>query len=159
CGSCKVTATPAGSTTTQTLNTTSWSDTKITVDFPASLTGFSTLVVISSTGADTFTVMAASATAGISASQSSLQFTYVPGGAVPPSQTVSISNSGTGTLTWTATASDPWIVVTPSSDTAPSSLAISVSPQSFSVGTYSGTVTLSANGAASVPISVTLNVV
>ncbi len=80
------------------------------------------------------------------------------GGPVPPSQTVTVSNAGGGTLGWTASSNAPWLVVSPASGTAPFSLAISVNPWNLAAGTYSGTVTVSASGAASQVITVTLTV-
>ncbi len=100
----------------------------------------------------------------ISLSASSLTFSAVQGGANPANQTVNISNSGGGTLNWTATAQvttpsgGTWLSVSPSSGTAPSTLTISVNLGTLAAGTYSGTITVAATGASNSPqtINVTL---
>lgn len=159
CGSCKVTATPAsGSSGAQTLTVTSWSSTAITVNLPASLTGLLALTVSTATSADNVNVMAAAGTPGIAPAPTSLQFSYAVGGAAPDAQTVSITNSGTGTLNWTATPSDSWLAVTPSSGTAPSSLSVSIVTNGLSAGSYSGNIQLSASGVSNVSVPVALTV-
>ena len=156
---CQVTATPAGSTAAQTLTVTSWQSTAISVKLPANLIGLLTLTVTAIAGVDTIGVMAA-ATSTLAATPASLPFAYTLGGALPSAQTVQIANSGSGTLTWTATASDPWIGLSASSGTAPSSLSVSVSPTGLAAGTYTGSVQISASGSANSPqtIPVTLTV-
>jgi hypothetical protein len=52
CGSCKVYATPAGATSPTTLSVTSWTSTAISVELPASLTGYQTLQVNAVAGVD-----------------------------------------------------------------------------------------------------------
>jgi hypothetical protein len=64
-------------------------------------------------------------------------------------QTVRITQAGTGTVTWTAIANLPWMTVSPSSGTGPATLTIGVVfHASLPVtGTASGTVTLAFTGA------------
>ncbi len=153
CSSCQVLAYPAGSTTAQALTVTSWQSQAISVNLPASLTGLVTLKVVAAAGADTIGVMVAAAST-IAVSPASLQFAYTAGGAVPSTQSIQITNSGTGTLSWTATASDSWLSVSAASGTAPSTLSVSVSPAGLSAGTYTGTIQISATGASNSPVSV-----
>jgi uncharacterized protein (TIGR03437 family) len=153
CSGCKVSLTPAGSSTAQTLTVTSWQSTSISVKIPAGLSGLQTLQVTASTGVDTLGIMVAGASS-IGVTPSSLQFAYTAGGALPASQSIQIANAGTGTLSWTSTASATWLSVSDASGTAPSTLTVSVSPAGLSAGTYTGTVQIAATGAANTPMSI-----
>ena len=156
CGNCKVTATPAGSTTAQTLQVSSWKATAITVTLPAALTGLLTLTVVASTGADNIRVMAVSTAAAIATAPTTLQFTYAAGGTVPAAQNIAISNTGSGELDWTATSSVPWLTVSAASGTAPSTLSVSLSPAGLSVGSYQGAIQVASTGVSNSPQSVTV---
>ena len=90
----------------------------------------------------------------IAASPAGLQFSYVAGGTAPAAQSIQITNSGSGTLAWTATASDSWLGVSPASGTAPLTLSITVSPASLSAGTYTGSVQITSSGASNTPLSI-----
>lgn len=92
-------------------------------------------------------------TISLSASQAS--FAYIAGGSVPAPQTISISNSGGGTLSWSASSNASWLSVTPSG-TAPSTLTISANPNGLNVGSYSGAITLTAPGATNSPQTITV---
>ena len=157
CNGCKVVATPADATTGDTLSVSAWSETSITAQLPASLSGLLTISVLATTGNDYDTIMVASP-ATIAATPTSLQFTASVGGASPSSQSIQIANSGGGTLTWTATASaasgGSWLTVTPASGTAPSTLSVSVSTAGLSAGTYTGSIQIAATGASNTPVSV-----
>jgi len=155
CLSCKVVATPAGSTTSQALQVSSWTNTAIKATLPASLTGLVTITVSALTGTDSIAIYAAAAAQStIAAAPASLQFGYTIGGSVPDAQTIQITNSGSGTLSWTATASDAWLSVSPASGTAPSTLSISVTPGTLSAGTYTSSVQIAASGASNTPLTV-----
>ncbi len=160
CGNCKVVATPTGSNTGQQLTVTAWSNTSITASLPASLTGLIYIQVIAVAGIDS-TAVAANAQSTLAVSPSSLQFSMTFGGTAPAAQSIQISNSGSGTLSWTATASAAWITVSPASGTAPSTLSVSISPAGLSAGTYTGNVQIAAANATNTPesIGVTLTVV
>jgi uncharacterized protein (TIGR03382 family) len=108
-----------------------------------------------------------SATPTIGFSPPSLTFNAPQGGAPPPSQQLTITNSGSGTLTWTATGSDPWITtISPasgalsagSSTTPP--ITVSVNQTGLLAGTYVGSITIAAAGASNTPqtVPVTLSV-
>jgi len=81
-------------------------------------------------------------------------------GITTQSQTVTIYNEGAGTLNWTAASNVPWLVLSPSSSTTPQTMTVSVNTAGLAVGTYTGTITVSAPGATNPPqtISVTLSV-
>jgi uncharacterized protein (TIGR03437 family) len=147
CNGCKVTATPVGTTSTQSLTVSSWTDTWITAQLPAGLNGLVNIAVLGVNGNDTINAMVATRPA-IAVSSGSLQFSATG------SQTVQITNGGNGPLAWTATASDPWLSGSPASGTAPSTLTVSVSTTGLSAGTYTGSVQIAAVGASNTPLSI-----
>jgi len=79
-------------------------------------------------------------------SQQYLNFQGVQGGANPPPQTLTISNAGSGTLSWSATAETSsggqWLKISSVLGTAPSALAVSCDITGLSQGVYQGQVTL-----------------
>jgi uncharacterized protein (TIGR03437 family) len=81
------------------------------------------------------------------------------GGAVPDAQNISIANAGAGSIAWTTSTSDFWLSAANASGTAPAQLAVSVNPANLAAGTYTGSVTISAPGAAGSPASVAVTLV
>jgi len=94
-------------------------------------------------------------TQNLTASASSLVFSAAAGSGNPAPQSVAVSDLG-GTLSWTVTADQPWLTVSPPSGTGPQPILVTASIASLSVGTYSGTVTIFAPGAT--PSSLTISV-
>nr|BAL58746.1 hypothetical protein HGMM_OP2C294 [Candidatus Acetothermum autotrophicum] len=72
----------------------------------------------------------------------------------PPSQTLQITNTGTGTLIWSASTDQFWISLNPSSGTAPSTITVSVNATLLTAGSYQGRITITALGAQSSPTTV-----
>jgi glucose/arabinose dehydrogenase len=93
-------------------------------------------------------------------SPASLSFSATAGAANPAAKTLSVSNTGGGTLSFTASDDAAWLSVTPTSGTAPRDLSVAVNTTGLSAGTYNGTVTVTASGASGSPkqIPVTLTV-
>ncbi|MGA3188278.1 MAG: IPT/TIG domain-containing protein [Bryobacteraceae bacterium] len=88
-----------------------------------------------------------------------LTFQYSIGGSVPAAQTVSIGNTGGGTLAWTASASTYWAVISPVSGSAPGTLTVSVNPANLAAGTYTTNVQVTAAGATGSPGSIAITLV
>ncbi len=107
---------------------------------------FALVVYNANTGAPT------SPTIGVS--PSSFSFTATAGGANPANQSLNISNTGGGTLNWTASSNQTWLSVSPTSGTAPSTTTVAVNITGLAAGTYNGTITVSATGATNTPVSV-----
>ena len=101
---------------------------------------------------------ASSTTPVIGLSPTSLSFSAVVGGANPASQTLSITNTGGGTLTWSASRNATWLALSPISGTGNGSVTVSVNISNLQAGTYSGWITVSATGATTktVPVSLTV---
>ena len=90
----------------------------------------------------------------IGVSPGSLSFTATAGGSNPANQTINITNTGGGTLNFTASDDAPWLTLSPTSGTAPSTLTASVDITGLAAGTFNGTITISAAGATNTPVSV-----
>lgn len=119
---------------------------------------YSATVTINASGATntprtipvTLTITAA-AMPTISRTPSALTFTATQGGANPANQTVTITNSGTGTLSWTASDNAAWLTVTPTSGTNSGAITTSVNASGLSAGTYAATITIASTGATNTP--------
>ena len=104
----------------------------------------------------TLSVTEAPATPAIQLSLSSLTFSGTAGAANPAPNTFSISNTGGGTLTWTASDTSAWLILSPASGTNSGTVTASITATGLAAGTYSTTVTISAPGATAKTIPVTL---
>ena len=95
-------------------------------------------------------------TAALVPTPTSLSFRYQTGGSPPPSQAINVSNPAVGSLTYSVAISDSWLAVSPSTGITPGTLTVSVSPQNLAPGSYTGTITLTAQGVATTTVSVTV---
>ncbi|MCP5046731.1 MAG: hypothetical protein GY940_06140 [bacterium] len=86
-----------------------------------------------------------------------LNFGAVVSGRSSGVQTFLIGNSGAGTLNWTIGTNDSgWLNTSPSSGSGAGAVEVSVNPNGMDVGSYTGTVTVSASGADNSPQRVTV---
>jgi hypothetical protein len=92
----------------------------------------------------------------ISAAPQSLSFAYQIGGPAPPAQSLSIAGVPAGLAFSVSVSGGAWLSVVSSSGTAPAAVSVSVSPAALSAGTYSATVAITAAGASTVAVPVTL---
>jgi hypothetical protein len=67
---------------------------------------------------------------------------------------ISIENTGTGTIAWTAVSTAPWLTVSPSSGTAPSSLVATLNAATLDTGTYDASLIVQGAGAVNSPDTV-----
>lgn len=86
----------------------------------------------------------------IALSKTQVEFSWAIGGAIPPSQSINVSNSGGGSFTWTASSNVSWL----SLSSATGLLTIGVSPTGLAPGNYAGTVSVNAAGVANSPQSI-----
>ena len=103
--------------------------------------------------------VAASSGATLAVTPQSLSFSYTLGGTAPAAQTVSIANTGSGTLSWTATSSVTWIKLSAASGSAPATLSISLVTANLTAGSYTGNLQIQAAGATGSPVSVAVTLV
>ena len=100
-------------------------------------------------------------TPAISLSKSSLVFGSVVNGISSSPVNVVLSNTGTGTLSWSAAKNASWITVSPTSGTGNAVLQIGANPSGLAVGKHQGTISITDPNATNSPqtISVTLNII
>jgi Domain of unknown function (DUF4082)/Concanavalin A-like lectin/glucanases superfamily/Fibronectin type III domain/Bacterial Ig domain/Viral BACON domain len=96
----------------------------------------------------------------LSVTPSSLSFNATAGGTDPAAKTLSVTNAGGGTLSWTAAESASWLSLSPTSGTNSGTITATPSIAGLAAGTYTTDVTVSASGASGSPktIPVTLTV-
>ena len=94
----------------------------------------------------------------IGTSPTSLSFTAQQGGSNPIAQTLNISNTGGGTLSWSASPNTTWLAVSPAAGTGNGTVTVSLTTGILTAGSYNGNITLSATGASSMTIPVTFTV-
>ena len=87
----------------------------------------------------------------ISLSPNALALSATQGGSNPAAQTVTISNSGTGTLDWSVSTTAGWLSISPVSGTAPASFSVTAIIPGLAAGTYSTTITVTGSGATNTP--------
>lgn len=128
---------------------------------------YTAAITVSATGASntpqvipvSLAVTASTTTPVIGLSTTSLAFTGTAGGTNPANQSFTVSNTGSGTLTWTANDNAAWLTLSPVSGTNTGAVAASVNLTGLAAGTYSGAITVAATGATSktLPVSLTIN--
>ena len=88
----------------------------------------------------------------------SLGFAGIVGGTNPTTKTFGISNTGGGTLSWTASSNATWLGLSPLSGTNSGTVTTSANLTGLAAGTYNATVSITATGAATKTLPVTLTV-
>lgn len=99
----------------------------------------------------------AAPTPTIGLSATTLSFSAVQGGSNPANKTISVSNSGSGTLNWTATENASWLSLSPASGTGSGTISVAVNTSGLSIGTISTPITITASGATNTPQTVTVS--
>jgi uncharacterized protein (TIGR03437 family) len=107
---------------------------------PGSYQGQVTITPTGGTALNVPVTLTVQALPTISVSSTSLTFTYRSGGATPATQSVMVSG---GAFTTQVTSDGNFLAVTPTSGTAATSLSVSVTPTGLSIGTHTGTITVS----------------
>jgi Viral BACON domain len=107
----------------------------------------------------TLSVAGAPAAPAIQLSVSSLTFSGTAGGANPAPNTFSVSNTGGGTLAWTASDTAGWLILSPSSGTDSGTVTATVNLTGLAAGTYNTTASVTASGATAktIPVTFTLS--
>src|ERR1700674_5918459 len=91
----------------------------------------------------------------LSVSQSPAMFNSAFGGSDPAPIMVNVTNTGGGTLTFTASSDSPWLSVTPGNGTAPQTLQVSALLGTLTTASYMGHIKITANGAQGSPATIT----
>lgn len=86
-----------------------------------------------------------------------LSFAAFRGNGNPSSQSVTVYNEGSGTLSWTASSNQSWLSASRSSGTTPATVSISVNTSGLAAGNYTGTITISSSGATNPPQTINVS--
>ena len=93
----------------------------------------------------------------LSVSTMTAAFSAVQGSSSNPSPaSIDVTNTGTGTLNFTAASDSPWLTVAPANGTAPQTLQLSAAVGTMVANTYTGHVTVTASGAQGSPATITV---
>lgn len=93
---------------------------------------------------------------GLAVSPALIHETAPPNSTTPKIDTLRISNSGNGTITWTATKLQPWLTLSKASGGAPDSLTVMLDPTGLPPGMQNDTIVFTSpeaiNGVVRVPV-------
>src|SRR5262249_2171518 len=92
------------------------------------------------------------------ANPTSLTFTAAQGGANPPVQTLGLRSTG-NQPNFSISKNAPWLSVSPTSGTTPSSLNVSVNIAGLAAGTYNDNITISAACASNSPVNIPVKLI
>lgn len=95
----------------------------------------------------------------LAVSSNSLTFSMVLGGVEPAPSSVNVTNTGGGTLNFSASSDSAWLTVSPTSGSAPAALEITATGSGMPVGSYTGNVTVTAAVAQGSPQTVAVTLV
>jgi len=93
----------------------------------------------------------------LSVSPLTISMSATVGGSNPAAVAFTVTNTGSGTLTFTAASDSTWLSVSPTSGTAPQTLQASANIGGLAVGSYTGHIAITAAGAQGSPATVTVN--
>lgn len=96
---------------------------------------------------------------GLAVTPAFIRDTAPPGSTTPQSETLHVTNSGTGTITWSATKSQPWITLSKTSGGAPDDVVVTVDPTGQPAGTQTDTVLFTSPEATNGPVKVPVELV
>jgi hypothetical protein len=125
---------------------------------------YNTAITVSAVGAAAvtipvnLTVEAAPVPPIIKTSPVTLSFTAVQGDSNSSSQIISISNTGGGVLTWSASENVSWLAISSTSGTGNGSITATATTGTLIAGTYNALITVNAASATPVSIPVTFTV-
>jgi uncharacterized protein (TIGR03437 family) len=96
------------------------------------------------------------ASAPFTVAPTTLAFAYTQNGTFPASQTVQVTGAEAFTASASTVNTGTWLSVSPMSGTGNASLTVSVNPSGLTVGTYTGTITLTPVNGIAQTVAVTL---
>ena len=90
----------------------------------------------------------------VSATPTSLSFVYTLGAAAPAAQTLNITSAAGPVNVGVSASSSGWLSVSSTGGTTPQAISVSVNPVGLGAQTYSGSISVSAPGVLSTPLSI-----
>jgi Viral BACON domain len=105
------------------------------------------------------TVSSTSTNPSLNLTPGNLTFTYPSGSTTGGTQNISVASTGSA-LSFTAAASGgSWLTISPSSGSTTATVKVRANPTGLATGTYNGTITITASGAANSPQTVPVKLV
>ena len=96
---------------------------------------------------------------GLAVSPGSVRDTVPTGSTTRETHTLHVTNSGTGSVTWSATKSQPWVTLSKASGGAPDDVTVTVDPTGLPPGTQTDTVLFTSPEATNGPVKVPVELV
>lgn len=97
---------------------------------------------------------------GLAVSPDVVRDTAPAGATTPSTHTLHVTNSGTGSITWSATKSQPWVTLSKVNGGAPEDVVVTLNPSGLPAGTQTDTVVFTSqeatNGPVKVPVELTI---
>jgi uncharacterized protein (TIGR03437 family) len=93
----------------------------------------------------------------VSATPTSLSFSYPFGTAQPSPQQIAVTGTNGAVAFSVGVTSSGWLSVDATSGTTPKNLNVSVNPTGLQIGSYTGTISISAAGVLATPIAITVS--
>jgi hypothetical protein len=103
------------------------------------------------------TVNPSTGTGTLAATPASLAFTYRMGGRTPSSKTLAITSTS-GPTSYSATETDPWLSITPTSGNTPGNLRASINPAGMAAGTYGAQINITTPSGTTITVPVSLTI-
>jgi hypothetical protein len=92
----------------------------------------------------------------LAVSPATVPFSATLGGSNPSSTTVTVTDTGAATLSFTAVSDSSWLTASPTSSTTPQALQVAASIAGLAAGTHTGHITVTSAGAQGSPAIVTV---
>ncbi len=105
----------------------------------------------------TFTISSTTIGGTIALDRDVINVAAFSGSTSPITPEFTISNTGSGTLSWSVSDDVPWMNLSPASGAGASVVTVTVEPSGFGVNSYKGTITVSATNATNTPQTITVN--
>lgn len=129
----------------------------VTVSGLAAVSGLVNLTVTTTGGQAGTRILVAPASytpPAIALSANSFFYTFAAGNTTPIVESVAVTNSGGGSLVWSAASDSPWLTVT----TTANALTLTANPAGLATGTLHGSITVTAGGASNSPQTISVTV-
>jgi hypothetical protein len=94
---------------------------------------------------------------GITATPSSISFTYQTGGRVPSPRTLTITSTS-GSTTYTASETESWLSISPTNGNTPGRIRVSVNPTGMTAGNYTAQINITPPNGQTITIPATLSI-
>ena len=96
---------------------------------------------------------------GLAVTPGAISDTADSGSTTPKTQTIAVSNSGSGSMTWSATKSAPWLSLSATAGSAPQDVVVTLDPTGLPLGEHRDTIVFTSPEATNDPVAVPVELV